>query len=132
MDLFDLSALIVQHGDPDEAAVADRILRGARKLVKHSVPRGQPEEPRTREERGSVVYFMEVDGLLKIGTTIRPEDRRQELDGKLIGTIPGSFDVEQKTLKAFGRWRLDRDRFVLAPPVYRAIRALCGGCRERA
>lgn len=66
-----------------------------------STYRGDPDAGPYDPYADAVVYYVEWNGLIKIGTTIRLAGRMRSLGGQLLVTEPGSYAVETERHRQF-------------------------------
>lgn len=83
-------------------------------LLKSYVPKKQ------RDTSGDMVYFIECDGLVKIGVSDDPYTRLKELSTgsssplRLLGCIPGGFKREKELHRKFANQRATGEWFYLS------------------
>lgn len=72
-----------------------------------------------------VVYYVERDGLIKIGTSYQPIQRTRQLRGELLATEPGSFKKERERHEQFATSRCGKTEwFVPTPELWDHIESL--------
>jgi hypothetical protein len=100
-------------------------------------------EHRANRNKTSVVYFIQADKYVKIGTSTRLEERLKTIrrgegkkphdcdtsDAKLLGTISGRYAEEADLHKRFAKWRVAGEWFVASPQLLSEIGSLTGFAR---
>jgi hypothetical protein len=70
------------------------------------------------------VYFMRRERLIKIGTTLNPRRRAQELNGTILAKCIGSYTEEARLHAKFAALRRHGEWFEPAPELMRLINAI--------
>jgi hypothetical protein len=125
---FDLLAKSIDVDHPDFLALSRELMElhilgfDTKSLLKVRDAREQHvvDCTRRRQERAtesSVVYYMRMRDLVKIGTTTSPVRVRQSqlMADEVLATEPGGYELEKKRHRQFDQYRYRGERFYPGP-----------------
>jgi hypothetical protein len=83
-------------------------------------------EHQERIAKASIVYYMQMRDLIKIGTTTSPVEvrRAQLMADKVLATEPGSHELEKQRHRQFEEYRYTGERFFPGEPLLAHIDSL--------